>query len=77
MPKPNDAGLDLPAYLHPLGYITQIGDHLITTLPQQLEPYADSLVPLYPFLYLFFIFFLVFIIMEEERKETFYLLLPP
>jgi len=43
VPKPNDAGLDLPTYQHPLGYITQIGDHLLTTLPQQLEPYADTL----------------------------------
>ncbi len=44
MPKPNEAGVDLPTYLHPLDYITEIGDHLLTTLPQQLEPYADTLV---------------------------------
>lgn len=56
IPKPNDSGMDLPSYQHPLSYITQIGDHLLTTLPQQLEPYADTLVFIILLLLLLFIY---------------------
>ena len=37
----SSAGLEVPTFsVPPLGYISQIGEHLFT-LPQQLEPYAS------------------------------------